>query len=57
MTKQEVINELYRLQRLQEEGISCQTLIREMETLLWEVIEVDAEEIDEENQKEVRDGP
>ncbi len=54
MTKQEVINELSRLYRLQEEGKKVKVLIRELEERLYQITddELDAEEDDEADSKE-----
>ena len=51
MTKQEIINELSKLYRLQQEGKKVQRLIQEYEEKLCEAIdcELDAKEADEEN--------
>ncbi len=54
MTKQEILNELAKLYTLQREGKKVKSLIRELETLLWQVCddELDAEEDDEADSKE-----
>jgi len=44
MTKQEIINELYRLYRLKEEGKNVDSLIAELEAKLCDIMGCDEEE-------------
>jgi len=51
MNRQEILNELFKLYRLQQEGKNVQTLIEDLEEKLFEKCteELDAEKDDEEN--------
>jgi len=59
-SRQEIINELSRLYRLQEEGKRVKSLINELENQLYESdYELDAEKTrkkDKKNRKEVKNG-